>query len=410
MRILALMRVSGFSYPFTNGWALRLYHICKYLALQHDLSIGCVVPETAMEQTQAILRPICKTLKLFPYRDAFRQPISMDREIMGLFKALPELRPAPDLPKVAAWLESQIQGNEFDAFLTFPSAVRYFDHLDTSKVILDACDCIALYNWRVVLREKRFLRIIAGIRDYFLMRKYEKHYHSRFAKVVFVSDADSDFYRTISGRTDGIETIPNGIDVGHYHDSHSVQQKPYSIVFSGNMAYPPNEDAGIFLLEKVFPLVLENLPEASVCLVGCDPGPKLLKQAKKFQKGKVEITGTVPDIRPYVHRAQVYISPLRFGAGLKNKILEAWAMQKAVVATPISCDGLPATHGQNALIGNSAKELAIHVSRLLHDGELRDKVAAAGYKTVRKGWGWETKISCYEKFFREVQNGAISNG
>lgn len=401
MRVLALVQGS-FKHPLTHGGCFRSFHTCRCIGARHDLTIACIVPESNAKETRTTLLPICNRLKLFTHKRASELPLPITRQLTGLFRLIPEWRAREEAPNVCDWLSEQIASDNYDCIMVFAPAEKSFAELDTSRVILNVCDCMTLYYWRLFFEARSPRKSIARFLEYSMSRRYEKYYYCRFPRLVFISEVDAHFFSRISGRRHGIEIMPNGVDVGYFDQVQSMQQKPYSIVFSGNMGYLPNEDACLHFLDNIFPIILKQVPDANVCFVGSNPTDRLIRRAERYSKKQVEITGAVSDIRPYVYSAQAFVSPLRLGAGLKNKILEAWAMHRAVVATPISCDGLPAVHGENLLIGTSANELADHTIRLLRDSETRIKLSNSGYETVAREWSWEAKTVHYDKIMQGI--------
>jgi len=131
-------------------------------------------------------------------------------------------------------------------------------------------------------------------------------------------------------------------------------------------------------------LIWVREPGAKVVIVGASP-PEAIR---KFHGGNVEVTGWVDDVRPKLWQATVVVLPMRIGTGLKNKLLEAWAARRAVVATPRACQGVPARDGENLLLGRSPQALADAAVRLLRDAPLRGRLAQAGQKTVVTQFTW----------------------
>src|SRR5208282_624807 len=138
-----------------------------------------------------------------------------------------------------------------------------------------------------------------------------------------------------------VRVIANGVDVEYFHPS-GLPRMPHEIVFSGNMSFPPNIAACLWFADHVFPRICRALPAAHWTIVGSQPHACIQHLASR---PGISVTGWVPDIRPYLEQASVYVSPLVSGGGIKNKILEAWAMQKAVVSTPLGCAGIEAHDG-----------------------------------------------------------------
>src|SRR5262249_23612282 len=134
------------------------------------------------------------------------------------------------------------------------------------------------------------------------------------------------------------------------------------VLFTGTMNHPPNVDAACFFARDVMPRVREAVPTAEFWIVGRDPTSEV--QALSQLTG-VQVTVFVPDIREYIARAMVVVVPLRFGSGMRNKILEAWGMEKCVVSTRVGAEGLAYEHGKNIWIADSTSALVTCVSRTL---------------------------------------------
>ncbi len=229
-----------------------------------------------------------------------------------------------------------------------------------------------------------------------MARQYESWMFEGFQRVVVVSDKDA---RMLGALNPGLrlEVIPNGVDVEHFTPTGHEPGKPV-LLFTGNFAYWPNVDAAMRLIKQIFPQVKRAVPQAEVLIVGSNPPPEL----RALQGGEVHIAGHVPDLRPYFENALLYVSALRLGAGIKNKILEAMAMQTAVVATPLSCDGINVTHGQNVILAKRTEDLTKAVIRMLQDTRLRRQIAAGGRELVEKHYTWRCVANAYETLYETV--------
>ena len=187
------------------------------------------------------------------------------------------------------------------------------------------------------------------------MRRIEARIVRRAAHVMFASERDRLLIMG-AATTPEASIVPNGVDLAFWRRTALTLGRD-RIVFTGAMHYPPNVDAALVLANQVLPLVRRRLPEVSLDIVGRDPAPALLAIA---DRPGVRVTGYVPDVRPYLDGASVFAAPLRFGAGIQNKLLEALAMEVPVVASTLAIDGLrvgreappaavaddPSTHGR----------------------------------------------------------------
>jgi polysaccharide biosynthesis protein PslH len=180
-----------------------------------------------------------------------------------------------------------------------------------------------------------------------------------------------------------VEVIPNGVDIGEFSPSRTMGE-PGTILFTGLMSYYPNQQAMRWFLDKVFPLILETIPSAKLIVAGARPPDWLMTRSNV----PLEVTGPVPDMRPYFERARVVIAPLMIGGGTRVKILEAQAMARPVVSTSLGAEGLDVRDGQSILLADDAASFAAQVVRVLRDDEIALKLGAAGRADVVSTYDW----------------------
>lgn len=182
--------------------------------------------------------------------------------------------------------------------------------------------------------------------------------------------------------------VPNGVDVDYFDkpifaNSNSDTEVP-TVVFTGHMSNPNNERAATFLVRKIAPLIWHELPNARIQIVGSDPS----EAVRALASSRIEVTGLVDDIRPFLWNASVVLLSMQSGTGIKNKLLEAWAASAPVVATPLACQGVPAKDGKNLLLADSGEALSQATIKLIQDPVSRQKIAEAGRKTVMAKLTW----------------------
>ena len=164
------------------------------------------------------------------------------------------------------------------------------------------------------------------------------------------------------------------------------------------MAFPPNQDAAQFLTGEILPLIWQVRPDVCLTLVGRDPPPAL----QALQNERIQVTGAVPDVRPFVAEAALFVCPLRSGAGIKNKLLQAWAMGKAVVATPLSVGGLAAREGDNIVLREGAPALAEAVLELLDAPERCQALGVAARNTVLEQYTWSRQAVAFARILEQA--------
>lgn len=187
-------------------------------------------------------------------------------------------------------------------------------------------------------------------------------------------------------------TIVNGVDSEFFHPN-SGEIDMSKLIFTGVMNYGPNEDAAIYFCEAILPLIQKRYPHVQFWVVGKDPTEKV--QALTLRSG-THVTGGVPDIRPHLQTAGIFVCPIRYGAGIKNKVLAALAMQKAVVATRCSIDGLDLRENEDLLIADTPEEFAAKVIRLLQDPDFAKRLGQNGREFVADKYSWNSSVKLLE--------------
>ena len=218
------------------------------------------------------------------------------------------------------------------------------------------------------------------------MRAFERAQCRRFDHVVAVSRGDMEVFETEYGVTN-VSEIPTGVDIEYFRPRGGVRPESYDLVFTGSMDWLPNEDAIVFFTEAILPGIRELVPGVTLTVVGRNPSPRVLALAR--HDPAVRITGSVPDVRPYIERAAVFIVPLRIGSGTRLKIYEAMAMEKAIVSTSIGAEGLPVTDGEDIILADTPQTFASSVIQLLTDAQRAERIGQRAASLVRAEFGWD---------------------
>ena len=217
------------------------------------------------------------------------------------------------------------------------------------------------------------------------MRSYEEKVFQLFDKIVTVSDNDRHLIQQTVPDTN-VTVIDNGVDT-EYFKQIPGKEKDFCVVFTGSLDWFPNEDAMMYFIDEIWPLVLRKFSESRFTIVGRNPSRDLLGMVEKNQS--VNVTGTTPDVRPFIDEAVVYAVPLRVGGGSRLKILEAFAMCKPVISTTIGAEGLDVCHQRDILIADSPQEFAEGICQLMVDSAMRHQIARKGHALVKKKHEWK---------------------
>lgn len=236
--------------------------------------------------------------------------------------------------------------------------------------------------------------------------RYDRLVYPRFERCVVVADRDLAFVRKLVPKAN-FALIPYGTDTEYFHPI-EVEKQLGTLVFHSHLGYPPNVEAALEFANEIFPLIRREVPNAAFHLVGADPVPKIQTLASR---PGIKLSANLPDLRPAVCSAQVYVCAIRYGTGLKSKVLEAMAMRMPVVGYhPGSTVGLDCIYGKHLLAATNPQEFAAHVVDLLKNPKWAEQIAQAGRELVCEKYSWESRARDYEELYQKVieerRNGA----
>ncbi len=243
-------------------------------------------------------------------------------------------------------------------------------------------------------------RMLAAL-DLARTRHYEGLLLERYSRVLVTSPRDRDALAILSTapHVDGrLVVLPNGVDLD-YFSAPIAPRDPATVVFTGKMSYHANVAAASDLATEIMPYVWQQRPDVRLSIIGKEPPARLRALTSD---PRIAVTGFVPDLRPYLSRATVAVSPIRYGVGIQNKVLEAMAMTTPVVSTPQAVVALHATAGQDLLVGSDPPSIAEAVLSLLDDAGLRRRIGDAGRRYVETYHNWALVAEKLETVYRQA--------
>ncbi|CAA9584267.1 MAG: Glycosyl transferase, group 1 family protein [uncultured Thermomicrobiales bacterium] len=239
-------------------------------------------------------------------------------------------------------------------------------------------------------------RAVYSVFQWQRLRAFERRALRECDLTVCVSEADAAALQALAPERP-LVVAPNGVDTGYYARARVADRATprFDLAFSGTLDYRPNIDAVGWFVEEVWPRLRARRPGRSLrlALIGRNPAPEV---TRLVLRDGVVVTGSVADDRPYFAGATVYILPMRYGGGVRLKLLNALAMGCAVVATRAGCEGVPVRDDEHLLLADDAEAFAAAAERLLDDADLRARLGAAGRAMVERDYDWGTIVARLE--------------
>ncbi len=377
MRILYV--TNDLPWPLTSGY-LRHFHFIRALSERHAVTLLSLERPGHDARDAAALAPYTERVVTLPASIGRQKLAGRVGARIGAIVAGGDRR-AAELGSIGARLHAE---EPFDVLLlsgkrTFP----VLDELPALPIVADLCDATSTRIRRQIVHAGPIRGLPLAL-EYVEIRRVERALMRRARSALFASVRDRDAIAGPGDTDAGGATpvvVPNGVDLAVWQ--RTGRRLGDAIVLTGAMDYVPNADAAVELASRILPLVRRDVPDARVVIVGRDPGPAVQALA---QLPGVSVTGFVEDVKPYLEDAAVFAAPLRIGAGIQNKVLEAMAMEVPVVATPLAADGLRTEDAQTPPIDVAAgpDALATAIVRRLRaaranpepDPRLREYVAA----------------------------------
>lgn len=269
----------------------------------------------------------------------------------------------------------------------------YSGELPSAKVF-DLIDAVSM-SVRSSLRYRFDITWPSRLIETYQLRRFEKSLLMKVDAGIVVALPDRDFLDA----PPQLHTIPNGIGIlPHIAES----DKDIDIIFVGNMSAEANDDAVKWFVKSVWPIICAARPVTTFWVVGRDPRPSVSQLAGN----RIAITGAVENVHVYLSRANVFVAPMRFGAGQKNKILEAFANRLPVVATREANEGIRAQDGQHILIRDNPDDMAQAILELLDQPTRRHSIGNAGYDLARAEYSWQRSIQRLESVYEQAMRKA----
>jgi len=372
-----------FPFPPKRGGKIRPFNMIRHLSRNHEVTVCSIARSQAEAEEGAGLSEFCKQYEMAVVGSAAQTARMVAR--------LPTLTPSSMgyfySPHLAARIRAHLARERFDLiFVHCSSVAQYVEHVQGVPKVLDFGDMDS-QKWLEYARYKPF-PLSAG---YWLegtkLQRAEKRLAGRFDMCTATTRAE---WETLEGYGVGVPTdwFPNGVDSGYFAPVDEAYE-PDTISFVGRMDYYPNQECMFDFCSNTLPRLRELRPGVRLLIVGADPSPAV-KRLEEIPG--VTVTGSVPDVRPFVRRSAAMVAPLNIARGTQNKILEAMAMGVPVVTSRVAAGGVDAVDREHFLVADGAEACAQALARVMGDPVERARLALSGRARMLSHHAWDRSM------------------
>ena len=385
-----LFLVHRIPYPPDKGDKIRSWNILKYLARSYRIHLGAFVDDPRDQRYQDKLGSMCASINLLPLQPT----VSRLRSLSGLGRKIPLSIPYYHDRRMQQWVNARLEEDSLQRIFVFSSAMAQYvmnGQASSRRRVIDIVD-VDSDKWRQYAQHKRWPVSWLYRREAECLLAFEKDVATIFDASIFVSSAEAALFRRLVPEASGrVCFLDNGVDRDYFSPERDYDN-PYDeqvrvIVFTGAMDYWVNVHAVTWFALHVMPRIREAVPSARFVIVGARPASEVQRLASV---PGVEVTGAVPDVRPYLAHAHAAVAPLRIARGVQNKVLEAMAMAKPVLATSAAVEGIEFNDPGVLLVADDEYQMAEQAIRMLQPDTPAD--AAGARQWVCRRYDWDTNL------------------
>jgi glycosyltransferase involved in cell wall biosynthesis len=385
--------------PFVP-WPLRVrsFNLIPRLAERHQIHLVCLSGSAEEDARVGLLSGFCHAVCCVRHTKA--------KALLQSAAALATPRPL----RMAYFASRAMQKTVRTAVAKFSPDVIYLERWRALTyvppnvgvpVICDPTDSMLLYNQRLIRTGRWWERLVA-LEETVKFRRYEARLARQADAVVFCSQIDLDCTHQYAPGVRYV-LVPNGVDCQQYFQKQPQEEEPNTLVCTGNLSYGPNRHAVRFLLDEILPLVRRQI--RSVKLVVAGKGSRAYLGRETRNTSGLEVVDFVPELRPYIARATVAVAPITVGAGVCNKVVEAFSTGTPVVATRLACGDMPVKDGVHLFLADQAVPFAERVVRLLRDPVLRASLVSQARRLVEEKYDWNIVYLSMERAMLDLVHG-----
>jgi len=382
-----------FPYPPSRGGKIRPFNIIRHLAQQHEVTVASLARSRSEADAGEPLARHCHRVLV----ETMTPAAAMRQMLVRLPTREPSSAGYFYSPALARRIGTELRREEFDlVFVPCAFVAPYVAAARGPRKILDFGDMDS-HKWLAYGEARSWPLALGYALEGAKLRRLEQRLATQFDLCTCTTQAELETLRSY-GVPVATGWFPNGVDSERFQPSDDAYQ-PDSLVFVGRMDYFPNQQCMLDFCRNTLPLVQARRPGTTLAIVGADPSPSIRALARL---PGVTVTGSVADVRPYVHRSAVAVAPLQIARGTQNKILETMAMGVPTVASTVAAAGVDAEPGRDFLTAATPGDFADAIVRLLEDPGERRKFAEAGRARMLSHHRWERSLDMLDQLINGV--------
>lgn len=370
---------------------VRGLNFIKELAKKHEVDLVSITTNAQESKNLECVAHFCHTVREFK--------IPAWRSLLNCAIALPSPIPLQVAycysSSLVRALVKMIEDDSYDIvhveMIRAAYVIRHVRHM--VPTVYDSVDSRTVYLRQLARTRKNPFAKLLAIEELLKMKRYEAKICRRATRVIVISEEDRQAIRAL-GLTLDATVVNNGVAIRKTQPA--MKRQGNKVIFLGRMRYYANIDAVLNFYRTTWPLILTGCPDAHFLVVGMNPPKKISDLGKD---PSVTVTGYVEDVQLYIDTAKVAVCPIRLGVGVQNKILEAMESALPVVATPLGCEGIVVTPGQDILVGANPREFASAVIALLCDKDLNRRIGENGRRYVETNHRWTKQCELLEGLY-----------